>query len=200
MRVLKSGKQSLESLIKAVKDSGTQALPVESWQPEFCGEMDMVIRKDGSWWHEGTRITREPLIRLFAKVLRKDNDGQTYLVTPVEKIRIRVECAPFLAIRLDAKGKGETQRLFFTTNVGDVVEAGPEHPIRVDTDRETLEPTPFVHIRGRLEALLTRPVFYELVELAVERAGPEGPELGVWAGGQFFVLGPAGLHNGGPYA
>lgn len=197
MRVLKSGKQSLESLIKAVKDSGTQALPVESWQPEFCGEMDMVIRKDGSWWHEGTRITREPLIRLFAKVLRKDNDGQTYLVTPVEKIRIRVECAPFLAIRLDAKGKGETQRLFFTTNVGDVVEAGPEHPIRVDTDRETLEPTPFVHIRGRLEALLTRPVFYELVELAVERTGPEGPELGVWAGGQFFALGPAGLHNGG---
>jgi len=197
VRVLKSGKQSLESLIKAVKDSGTQALPVESWQPEFCGEMDMVIRKDGSWWHEGTRITREPLIRLFAKVLRKDNDGQTYLVTPVEKIRIRVECAPFLAIRLDAKGKGETQRLFFTTNVGDVVEAGPEHPIRVDTDRETLEPTPFVHIRGRLEALLTRPVFYELVELAVERTGPEGPELGVWAGGQFFALGPAGLHNGG---
>lgn len=195
MVTLNSGKSGLEALIDAAKAAGRGIPPVEDWHPEFCGTMDMVIKRDGSWWHEGTRITREPLIRLFAKVLRKDADGETYLVTPVEKIKIKVECAPFLAVRIDKEGEGDAQRLFFTTNMGDVVELGPDHPLQVETDPDTFEPTPMIRVRGQLEALITRPVFYELVELATEIDGADGSQLGVYGGGQFFALGPEGIHE-----
>jgi len=185
----------MATLIKSAREhdgvGGEGALPVENWHPENCGEMDMVIRKDGSWWHEGTPITRAPLVRLFSKVLRKDADGETYLVTPVEKILIKVECAHFLAVRLDVQGEGQDQHLFFTTNTREVIEAGREHKLRVETDPDSLEPTPLLHVRGRLEALLSRAVFYELVERAVEIDG----QLGVYGGGVFFPLGPAGVHE-----
>lgn len=186
---------SLQDLMNALKDTEDGERPVERWNPDYCGEMDMVIQADGSWWHEGTRITRKALVELFSSILRKDEDGITYLVTPVEKIAIKVERAHFLATRVDAKGEGEGQRLFFTTNLGDVIEAGEDNPIRVETDTETLEPSPFVTVRGRLEASLARPVFYELVELAVTRNSGEGEQLGVWSGGAFFPLGPADVHN-----
>lgn len=186
---------SLGDLMKALEDTEDGQRPVESWHPENCGEMDMVIRADGSWWHEGSRITRKGLIGLFASILRKDADGETYLVTPVEKIQISVERGHFIAVRVDIEGEGEAQRVFFTTNLDEVVEAGEAHPIRVETDPETLEPTPFVTVRGRLEATLNRPVFYELVEHAVERDSSEGKQLGIWAGGVFFPLGPAGAHE-----
>ena len=191
----KSGSQprdfSLQDLMDALADTSDDRRPVERWNPDYCGEMDLVIKADGSWWHEGSRITRKGLVELFASVLRKDEDGRTYLVTPVEKLGIQVERAPFIAIRVDAMGRGEDQRLFFKTNLEETVEAGPDHPIRVETDSETLEPDPYVLVRGRLEAAINRPVFYELVELAVERDG----QLGVWAGGAFFPLGPKGAHE-----
>ena len=186
---------SLQDLMKALEDTEDGQRPVEKWNPENCGDMDMVIKADGSWWHEGSRITRRGLVGLFASILRKDEDGETYLVTPVEKIKIKVERAPFLAVRADIEGEGETQRIFFTTNLDEVVEAGPDNPIRVETDNETLEPAPYVTIRGRLEASLNRPVFYELVEQAVERQTKDGQQLGIWAGGVFFPLGPAGAHE-----
>lgn len=186
---------SLQDLMDALADTADDRRPVERWNPENCGEIDIVIKSDGSWWHEGSRITRKGLIELFASVLRKDADGVTYLVTPVEKLSITVERAHFLAIRVDAKGKGEDQRLFFTTNLDETIEAGPENPIRVETDPDTLEPDPYVTVWGRLEAAIVRSVFYELVELAVERETEAGPQLGVWAGGTFFPLGPAGLHD-----
>jgi hypothetical protein len=176
---------SLQDLMDALADTSDDRRPVDRWNPDYCGEMDIVIRRDGSWWHEGSRVTRRGLVDLFASVLRKDDDGQTYLVTPVEKLGITVEHTPFLAVRVDAKGEGEDQRLFFTTNLEEVVEAGPDYPIRVETDSNTGEPTPYVLVRGRLEAAINRPSFYELVELAVERDG----QLGVWAGGAFFALG-----------
>jgi len=177
----------LADIIKAAKSQGdgTGERPVDKWNPEYCGVMDMVIKADGSWWHEGTRITREPLIKLFASILRKDEDGETYLVTPVEKIGIKVEKAHFTAIRVDAKGEGADRRLYFTTNLGEVVEAGVSRPIRVEIDAETGEPTPFVTVRGRLEALMTRPVFYELVELGKA----DGDELYVSSGGTRFLIG-----------
>lgn len=203
MPALKTGndkdpvKTDLASLIALARaqGAGENALPVEKWNPEYCGEMDMVIRRDGSWWHEGTRITRAPLIKLFSSILRKDEDGHHYLVTPVEKIRIEVEGAAFQAIRVDVEGEGENQSLFFTTNMDEVVEAGPERPLRVITDPDTLEPTPLISVRGRLEAMLVRPVFYELVEHAVEIETPDGVQLGVYSGGKFFPLGPAGVHE-----
>jgi len=185
---------SLADLMKAIKDDKSGLRPVEKWNPEFCGDIDIVIKADGSWWHEGTRVTRKGLITLFASILRKDEDGETYLVTPVEKMRITVERAHFVAIRVDVKGEGENTRLFFTTNMEETVEAGPDLPIRVETDADTLEPMPFVRVRGRLEASLARPVFYELVEHAVEIETPNGPQLVVYASGAFFPLGPAGAH------
>lgn len=186
---------SLQDLMKALADTEGGQRPVEKWNPDYCGEMDMVIKADGSWWHEGSPLTRRGLIDLFASILRKDADGETYLVTPVEKIKIAVERAPFVAVRVDIEGEGKSQRIFFTTNLDDVVEAGPENPIRVETDPETLEPAPFVTIRGRLEAALKRSVFYELVEHAVERDTDEGKQLGIWASGTFFPLGPVGAHE-----
>jgi len=181
--------------MKALADTSDDRRPVERWNPEHCGEIDIVIKSDGSWWHEGTMITRKPLVKLFASVLRKDEDGQTYLVTPAEKLTITVERAHFIAIRMDAKGEGRDQRLFFTTNMDDVIEVGEATPLRVETNAETGEPDPYVGVWGRLEASLSRSVFYELVDLAVERETPDGLQLGVWAGGAFYPLGPAGSHE-----
>ena len=156
--------------------------PVHLWNPTHCGEIDIVIRRDGQWIHEGTPIGREALVRLFASVLRLDPDG-FHLVTPVEKLRITVEDAPFLAVRADRTADGWR----FLTNVGDEVTAGPEHALRVETDPLTGAPAPYLHVRRGLQARLTRPVFYELVEAAESRDG----ELGVVSGGGWFPLGPA---------
>ncbi len=165
--------------------------PVEKWNPPYCGDIGMEIRADGSWWHEGTKFTRERLVRLFARILRKDADGVTYLVTPYEKVIVHVAEAPFRAVRVDVTGvPGRDQVLAFTTNLGDVTLAGPDAPLRVETKPETGEPAPFVLVRGRLEAKLTRAVFYELADMAVPDASAPG-ELGVWSSGLFFSLGRA---------
>jgi len=164
---------------------------VHLWNPTHCGDIDIVIRKDGLWFHEGSPIGREALVRLFSTVLRKDPDG-FHLVTPVEKMRITVEDAPFIATRVDAADG----RLTFQTNVGDEVVAGPDNEIRVEMDEVTGEPRPYLHVRRGLEALITRPVFYELVELAQERDTPDGPRLEISSDGVWFPLGPAGIHGG----
>jgi hypothetical protein len=170
----------------AAAEPGAKGLPpVHLWNPAHCGEIDIVIRRDGSWWHEGAPIAREALVRLFSTVLRKDPDG-FHLVTPVEKMRITVQEAPFIAVRVDRDGDD----LVFTTNVGDVAVAGPDHLIRVETAASG-EPRPYLHIRRGLEALIARPVFYELVEMATERETPDGPQIGVESGGVWFPLGPA---------
>jgi hypothetical protein len=187
----KAGLENVAAAAQAAEAAGPQAAapkraglpPVHLWNPPNVGEIDIVIRRDGSWVHEGGVIGREALVRLFSTVLRKDPDG-IYLVTPHEKLRIQVEDAPFVAVRLDRDGDG----LRFTTNVGDEVEAGPDHPIRVATEAGG-EPRPYIHVRGGLEALISRPVFYELVEMAEERATPEGLELGVGSQGSWFPIG-----------
>lgn len=183
-------KTGLESVIAAAKQAPGRGLPpVHLWHPTHCGDIDIVIKKDGLWFHEGTPIGREALVRLFSTVLRKDPDG-FHLVTPVEKMKITVEDAPFIAVRVDKVG----DTLKFLTNVGDAVEAGPENEIRVEMDATTGEPRPYLHVRRGLEALIARPVFYELVELAEERETPEGLRLGVASGGAWFPVGPAGAH------
>jgi len=184
---------SLEELLEEIVPKDGQLPPVHLWEPKACTDIDMEIGADGSWWHEGRRIPRQRLVRLFSTILRKDDDGFTYLVTPYEKVIVHVADAPFMAVRLDRVGApGRQQALAFTTNVGDVTIAGPDAALRVVTDPDTLEPAPYVHVRGRLEAKLTRPVFYELAELA--EAGPDsgGATLGVWSRGIFFPIGPAG--------
>lgn len=187
-----SNQNAMQSLIEAAEAANGHGgyPPVEKWEPEYCGEMDMVIRRDGSWWHEGSRIGREKLIRLFSRILRKDSDGKTYLVTPVEKIQIQVEAAPFLAVRVDAAGQGESQRIAFLTNMDDAVVAGPDHPLRIELDRQGV-PDPYIHVRGRLEALITRAAFYDLADLAVEGVDEVGAAcMGVWSRGVFYRLGP----------
>jgi hypothetical protein len=176
------GGKTLERVEAAAKQAPGRGLPpVHLWNPAHSGEIDIVIAKDGSWRHEGARIGREAMVRLFSTILRKDDDG-IWLVTPVEKLRITVEDAPFVAVRVD-RADGA---LRFTTNVGDEVAAGPDNPIRVETGPAG-EPRPYVHVRRGLEALIARPVFYELVEMAEARGG----RLGVVSQGAWFDLGPA---------
>ncbi|MET0941008.1 MAG: DUF1285 domain-containing protein [Mesorhizobium sp.] len=154
----------LEALIGRAARAGKGLPPVERWNPEFCGDLDMEIRADGTWFYLGTPIGRMPLVQLFSTVLRKDEDGRTYLVTPVERVGIRVADAPFVAVEMNASGTGANQVITFRTNVGDVVEAGPDHPLRFVDEDETGGLKPYVLVRGRLEALVARPVMYELVE------------------------------------
>lgn len=181
----------LEAVITAAKQVPGRGLPpVHLWNPAHCGEIDIVIKKDGLWFHEGTPIGREALVRLFSTVLRKDPDG-FHLVTPVEKMKITVEDAPFIAVRVDQVG----ETLKFLTNVGDEVEAGPDNAIRVEVDPLNGQPRPYLHVRRGLEALIARPVFYELVELAQERPTPDGAQMGVSSNGAWFPVGPVGAHQ-----
>ena len=164
---------------------------MERWNPAFCGDIDMEIRRDGTWFYLGTPIGRMPLVQLFSTVLRKDEDGRTYLVPPVEKVGIRVVDAPFVAVELDVSGAGEAQVITFRTNVGDVVEAGPQHPLRFVDEEETGGLKPYVHVRGRLEALVARPVMYELVEHGEEIEIDGRTMFAVRSKGQVFPIMPA---------
>lgn len=171
---------------EAAKDGGLP--PVHLWNPEFCGDLDMEIRRDGTWFYNGTPIGRKPLVRLFSTILKVEN-GKFFLVTPVEKVGIRVEDAPFVAVDIEAAGDGAGQVITFTTNVGDVVIAGRDHAIRVQRD-ETGEPSPYVHVRAGLEALIDRKSFYRMVDLG-EAHDVAGREMfGVWSDGAFFPIIP----------
>ncbi|ATN35089.1 hypothetical protein ACO34A_14895 [Rhizobium sp. ACO-34A] len=165
--------------------------PVERWEPPFCGDIDMEIRADGTWFYMGTPIGRAPLVRLFSTVLRKDEDGKTYLVTPVEKVGIRVEDAPFVAVEMSVDIRDDERVLVFRTNVGDVVEAGAVHPLRFVISGENQELKPYLHVRGRLEALVSRAVMYDLVELG-EVLSVEGRDMFcLRSGGAVFPVMPA---------
>ena len=156
---------------------------------QFCGDIDMRIARDGTWFYHGSPIGRKPLVKLFARALARDENGDFWLETPVEKARIRVDDAPFVAVEMFADGAGADRRLRFRTNVDDVVTLDADHPLRVETDVESGAPAPYLTVRGRLEALVARAVFYDLVELGEERESDEGAVLGVWSGGRFFPLG-----------
>ena len=176
------GLSGLEALLKA--QAGDSLPPVDQWNPPYCGDIGMRIRNDGVWFYQGSPIGRQPLVRLFARVLRRDDDGRHYLVTPVEKVDVAVDDAPFLAVEMEAAGVGSNQVLTFRTNVDDVVRCGPERPLRFVVEASSDGLKPYLLVRGRLEALVTRAVYYDLVELAVT----EGDRFGVWSGGQFFAM------------
>ena len=172
---------SLAASASAAKTRGLP--PLEKWDPPFCGDIDMQIKRDGTWFYEGTPIGRPELVKLFSTILWREDDSY-FLVTPVEKVGITVEDAPFVAVDFDVTGEGENQTLTFTTNVDDQAKAGPEHPIRVARDPETGEPSPYILVRRNLEALIDRKSFYRLVELGVHHQG----WFGVWSGGEFFGI------------
>lgn len=185
----------LEALLRAIPAGQTvegyqNAAPVECWNPEYCGDLNMIIRADGRWDYENSPIGRQKLVRLFASVLKREGDNY-YLVTPVEKIGIEVEDVPFIAIAMQQTGEGKDQELVFETNVGDIVRAGNDNQLRFAKEGEE-KLKPYLHIRHGLEARLSRPVYYELANLAQpENEQPEAA-IGIWSGGCFFPIGPAG--------
>ncbi len=151
-------------------------------------DLDMRIVRDGTWYYNGTPITRKPLVRLFSTVLRHEDDG-FFLITPVEKGPVQVEDAPFVAVEMTVSGSGRDQILSFRTNVDDWVAADAEHPIRVDIDPDTGEPSPYILVRDRLDALISRSVYYDLVELGVEELQGNDYLYGIWSKNVFFSLG-----------
>jgi hypothetical protein len=173
--VTEAASPSTESLLRAAKARGPA--PVHLWDPPYCGEIDIEIRRDGSWWHEGTPIGRPGLVRLFASILKREGDRH-YLVTPVEKVGIRVEAAAFVAVDVEREG-GD---LVFLTNLDERVSAGPDHPIRVEHAADG--PLPFVEVRAGIEALIDRKTFYRLVEMGEQRDG----WFGVRSAGTFFRI------------
>ena len=180
----------LQALLSRATQGGKGLPPVDKWNPPDCGAIDMRIRADGTWFYLGTPIGRMPLVRLFSTGLRKDEDGKTYLVTPVEKIEIEVEDAPFLAVEMHVDNRGPDQVLTFRTNVGDVIEAGPEHALRFEQEEGSDGLKPYLHVRGRLEALVTRALMYDLVELG-ETLMVDGREVfAVRSGGTVFSVMP----------
>jgi len=180
--------QGLAALIGRADTSGKVPPPVDKWNPPFCGDLDIRISTDGAWHYLGTPIGRPALVRLFASVLRRDEDGRHYLVTPVEKIGITVDDAPFLAVELHVQGSKETQLITFRTNVGDVVVVDADHPLRFETDPANDGLKPYVRVRGRLEALLSRPLLYQLADLFEEHGAGDEAQTGIWSGGRFFAL------------
>lgn len=175
------------TLAEAARAAKTRGLPpLEKWNPPFCGDLDMHIKRDGTWFYEGTPIGRPELVKLFSTILWREGD-KYFLVTPVEKVGITVEDAPFVAVDFEVEGEGVAQKLSFISNVGDTAVAGPSNPIRVERDPETGEPAPYVLIRRNLEALIDRKSFYRLVELGVHHEG----WFGLWSQGAFFGIIPS---------
>lgn len=183
--------QGLAALLAA--QDQTSPAPVDKWDPPYCGDIGMAIKSDGTWFYQGSPIGRKPLVKLFARVLRKDEDGRSYLVTPAEKVDVAVDDAPFLAVEMQIEGDGRDSELIFRTNVDDIVRLGPDNPIRFVEEPGSGGLKPYVLVRGRLEALVTRALYYDLVELAIaSQERPEGvsaDQPGIWSGGQFFALG-----------
>lgn len=183
-KIVSPSAESLASSARAAQKGGLP--PVHLWNPPHCGHIDMRIARDGTWFYMGTPIGRPELVKLFSTILRRDGDDYV-LVTPVEKVGITVDDAPFVAVDFNQRPDG----LAFETNVGDVMTAGPDHPIRVERDPSTGEPSPYVMVRANLEALIDRKSFYRLVEIGEEAEHDGDTWFGVRSQGQFFPIIPA---------
>jgi hypothetical protein len=187
--IVKPGAEGLLDSVRAATKKGPP--PVHLWNPPFCGDIDMRIARDGTWFHEGTPIGRPAMVKLFSSILKIEN-GKYYLVTPVEKVGIIVDDAPLLAIDFEVTGQGDAQVLRFFTKTEDEVVAGAENPIRVDRNAITGEPAPYVHVRAGLWALIDRKSFYRLTELGTHAMQDAESWFGVWSQGQFFAMIPSG--------
>lgn len=183
--IVKPSADGIAASVSAAASKGPP--PVHLWNPPFCGDIDIRIARDGTWHYQGSPIGREGLVRLFSSILKREGDRH-YLVTPVEKVGITVDDAPFLAVDFEVAGTGETQVLTFVTQVGDRASAGSDHPIRVTRNEATSEPSPYVMVRGGMEALIDRKSFYRLVDLGVHAERDGESWFGVWSSRVFFPL------------
>jgi len=187
MSAQKTVTPSAEGIAASVRAATAGRLPpVHLWDPPFCGDLDMRIARNGTWFYQGTPIGRFELARLFSTILKLE-DGKYFLVTPVEKVGLTVEDAPFVAVDFEVSRQDGAQMLRFETNMGDHTLAGPDNPIRVERDPQTGEPSPYVHVRAGLEALIDRKSFYRLVDIGAHNDG----WFGLWSGGQFFPIIPS---------
>jgi len=184
--------QSIEGFTKAIRREGAKGPPpVHLWNPPFCGDLDMRIAPDGTWYYMKTPIGRPALVKLFASVLKREGD-RYFLVTPVEKCGITVDDAPFLAVEMQIENEGVVGRtLHFRTNVDDWVRCDSEHGLRFEPEPATGGLKPYLHVRRELWAKVSRPLFYDLVELGEEREVDGEAMFGVASGGEFFVMAPA---------
>jgi len=173
----------MERLRDLLRHAGAAA-PVESWTPPYCGDIGLAISRDGAWHYQGSVIGRPAIVALFARILKREEDGRYYLVTPVEKVDVAVADAPFVAVEMEIEGGGRDRRLLFRTNVDDVIPCGAAHPLRFALAGPDRGLKPYLHVRGRLEALVSRALVYELVGL--DDVGPDGAARGVWSEGAFF--------------
>jgi hypothetical protein len=186
----------LESLAGAATKAGAKGPPpVHLWNPPFCGDLDMRIAADGTWFYMKTPIGRLPLVKLFSSVLKREGD-KYFLVTPVEKVGITVDDAPFTAVEMKAEGEGGARTLSFRTNVDEWVAAGRDHALRFEPEEETGGLKPYLHVRRDLWALVTRALFYDLVELGEERDVEGQRMFGVSSGGEFYAMAPADTLKG----
>lgn len=184
-------KPTAENVIAAVQAAAKKGPPpVHLWNPPFCGDLDMRIARDGTWFYLGTPIGRHGLVKLFSSILWREGESY-FLVTPVEKVGIKVDDAPFVAVDFEVSGLRKDQVLTFVTQVEDRVDAGPEHPIRVVRDAVSGEPSPYVLIRRNLEALIDRKSFYRLIDLGVHHEVSGESWFGVWSSGRFFPVIPS---------
>ena len=182
---------SADSIASSARKASKKGLPpVHLWNPPFCGDLDMRIARDGTWFYLGTPIGRKSLVKLFSSILRKDGD-KYYLVTPVEKVGIAVDDAPFVAVDFDVEGSGKSQAISFLTHMDDRATAGPDNPISVHRDKETGEPSPYVRIRANLEALIDRKSFYRLIDIATHEEIEGVRWFGLWSKGVFFPVIPS---------
>lgn len=177
--------QHFENSLNAIKVQSNA--PVDLWNPKFCGNLDIRISRDGSWFYEGSKINRISLVKLFSSILKKEGE-KYFLVTPSEKIGIKVDVAPFMANSLDFHSQGRTQKISFTTNVGDTFDLDYDHPIRIDYNSKTSEPIPYVTVRRNLEALIDRKSFYRFIDLGSTENYKNELWFGVWSKNCFFPL------------
>lgn len=181
----------IEEQLEAARSAFDGRPPIEKWQPELSGDIDIHIQRDGTWIYRGSPLAREAMMRLFATILRREDDGEYYLVTPVEKWRLTVEDAPLVAHSVEVQGEGRTQKILLTLNTGETLLIGERHPLRVGTYSESSEPRPVVDVVHGLEARLLTTAYYDLAEQVVPKADDESI-LGVWSDGNFYELGREG--------
>lgn len=178
-------KPDAEGMLAAVAKASTKGPPpVHLWNPEFCGDIDMRIAKDGTWFYLGTPIGRQPMVKLFSTILKREGD-KYFLVTPVEKVGIKVDDAPLFAVDFTVTGEGRGQVIRFVTKTEDEVEASAENPIEI---RGEGEPQPYVHVRRGLWARIDRKSFYRLIELGCHEVKDGESWFGLWSHGQFFPV------------
>ena len=180
--------KGLETIYEFSKKEKNSLPPVDKWNPEFCGDIDMKIMRNGKWFYMGTEIKRPAMVKLFSGILRLDSDNCYYLVTPVEKVRISVEDAPFIATSLISENKDNINHLYFITNVNEKILLTKNNPLEIKIDNKTEEPSPYIFVLKNLKALISRSVFYELIELASKKNIDGKDCLVIDSAGEVFKL------------